>query len=334
MSFDLSNWPLVILAGALALLLVAIGWYATQVAKPPVDGRVGPPTGALAMERKVIAIVGTLVATGLLMAAYGLREPARQAEAQERLVDVSVGRGITLYTSLCFSCHGESGQGAVVPDSNPQRIAPALNRPDMRPPASDADARTKRYDFIYKTIQRGRPGTPMPAWGQSDGGALFDEQMNELTLLIMNGDRTITFEGHTDTAWKVVEDIIKEHVADGVAKLPQQPDIENQDFYKALTPTQQTGAKQFLTTCASCHTIPSVPGATGTIGPILGAHDTTPAVGERKTIAGGAVQNNSVDDLAKWIHDPQALKPGTAMPTLGLSEEQAHNVAEFLYTLK
>ena len=69
-----------------------------------------------------------------------------------------------------------------MPDSNPERLAPPLNRPDLRP--TDSDTRTKEYEFIFKTIQRGRPGTPMPTWGQIDGGPLLDEQVNELALLI------------------------------------------------------------------------------------------------------------------------------------------------------
>ena len=42
--------------------------------------------------------------------------------------------------------------------------------------------------------------------------------------------------------------------------------------------------------------------------------------------------NNSHDDLAKWILDPPALKPGTAMPKLGLSADEAAAAAAYLYT--
>jgi nitric oxide reductase subunit C len=32
----------------------------------------------------------------------------------------------------------------------------------------------------------------------------------------------------------------------------------------------------------------------------------------------------------RWITDPQAVKPGTTMPTLGLTDEQKNEVVIFL----
>jgi cytochrome c1 len=52
------------------------------------------------------------------------------------------------------------------------------------------------------------------------------------------------------------------------------------------------------------------------------------------TYPNGVVPNNSIDDLAKWIQNPQALKPGTAMPTLGLSQDEATAAAAYLYAIK
>jgi cytochrome c oxidase subunit 2 len=80
--------------------------------------------------------------------------------------------------------------------------------------------------------------------------------------------------------------------------------------------------------CGACHVIPGVPGATGTIGPSLAG------VASRTRIAGGAVPNNGPDDLKKWIMNPPALKPGTAMPNLGLSDDEATKIVAYLETLK
>jgi cytochrome c oxidase subunit 2 len=88
----------------------------------------------------------------------------------------------------------------------------------------------------------------------------------------------------------------------------------------------QGGAAIQRAGCGSCHTIPGIQGASGTIGPNLGG------IASRRTIAGGAVPNNGPDDLKKWILDPPSLKPGTAMPNLHLSEEQATAIAAFLQT--
>jgi cytochrome c1 len=80
--------------------------------------------------------------------------------------------------------------------------------------------------------------------------------------------------------------------------------------------------------CGGCHTIPGVAGAVGTVGPNLAG------VASRTKIAGGAVDNNGPDDLKKWIMDPPAQKPGTAMPKLGLTDDEATKIAAFLSTLK
>jgi cytochrome c1 len=328
--------PALITAVFLLAVLGAVLWYAARVAVPLPEAPAGPPTGALAMERKIIAIVAMVAAMALLFLGYGFREPARQVAAEEQQLDTSIGRGINTFTTLCFPCHGEKGQGAVVPDSNPQRLAPPLNRSDLRP--TDTDLRTKEYDFIFKTIQRGRPGTPMPTWGQIDGGPLLDEQVNELTLMILNGDRQVTFEGQAGTPWDHTAAVVNDHVAQGLAALPKQPDVTSQDWYLALNPQQQQGVQVILQRgCGGCHTIPLIPGAAGTIGPNLGPHDTVPPLSQRPMIAtfpNGTVPNASIDDLAKWIQNPQALKPGTAMPTLGLSQDEATAAAAFLYTIQ
>jgi cytochrome c oxidase subunit II len=80
--------------------------------------------------------------------------------------------------------------------------------------------------------------------------------------------------------------------------------------------------------CGGCHTIPGVQGANGTIGPNLAG------VASRRMIAGGAVPNTGPDDLKKWIMNPPALKPGTAMPNLGLTDDEATKIVAYLETLK
>jgi cytochrome c len=80
--------------------------------------------------------------------------------------------------------------------------------------------------------------------------------------------------------------------------------------------------------CPGCHTIPGIPGATGAVGPNLGG------VASRPTLAGGAVQNNGPDDIKRWILDPPANKPGTQMPKLGLTDDEATKIVAYLETLR
>src|SRR5438552_7078174 len=187
----LTNVPALFAAVFLLIVLGAVLWYAARVAVPLPEAPAGPPTGALAMERKIIAIVAMVAAMALLFLGYGFREPARQVVAQEAQLDTSIGRGIDTFTSLCFPCHGEKGQGAVVPDYTPLRLAPPLNRPDLRP--TESDARTKEYEFIFKTIQRGRPGTPMPTWGQFTAASSLTSQINKRNITLRNATPRRTF---------------------------------------------------------------------------------------------------------------------------------------------
>jgi cytochrome c oxidase subunit 2 len=89
--------------------------------------------------------------------------------------------------------------------------------------------------------------------------------------------------------------------------------------------------------CGGCHTIPGIPGANGTIGPNLGSHDNVPPVSQRPMIAtypNGVVPNTGPADLKAWIMNPPALKPGTIMPNLGLTDQEATNIVAYLETLK
>ena len=83
----------------LLAILGAVLWYAARVSQPLPEAPAGPPTGALAMERKIVAIVGMTAAMALLFMGYGFREPARQEVAQAQQTDISIGRGITIDSS-------------------------------------------------------------------------------------------------------------------------------------------------------------------------------------------------------------------------------------------
>jgi len=78
--------------------------------------------------------------------------------------------------------------------------------------------------------------------------------------------------------------------------------------------------------CAACHRIPGAQWPVGRVGPPLDGF------GRRTYIAG--VLPNSPEALARWLRDPPSVKPGTAMPNVGLTEAQASDVAAYLSGLK
>jgi cytochrome c len=78
--------------------------------------------------------------------------------------------------------------------------------------------------------------------------------------------------------------------------------------------------------CASCHTIPGIPGADALVGPSLAQ------VSERAYLAG--VLRNTPTNLIQWIKNPPAIDSKTAMPNLNIPDTDAKNIASYLYTLR
>ena len=75
--------------------------------------------------------------------------------------------------------------------------------------------------------------------------------------------------------------------------------------------------------CGSCHFIPGVPGADSRAAPPLDRFY------QRTYIAGQL--SNTQDNLMEWIQNPQEVEPGTAMPDLGISQEEARDIVAYLY---
>ena len=76
--------------------------------------------------------------------------------------------------------------------------------------------------------------------------------------------------------------------------------------------------------CVACHTIPGISGAYGRVGPNL-SHFYDHAL-----IAG--VLPNTPENLVRWIRLPQTVDPNSGMPNLGVSEQDARDIAAYLQT--
>lgn len=94
--------------------------------------------------------------------------------------------------------------------------------------------------------------------------------------------------------------------------------------------------------CSLCHSLQTPGPPTVPLGPNLAAF------GARRTMAAGMMENN-LENLIRWIIDPQAVKPGVIMPGInrpavgkggveypptGLDEEQVRALAAYLLSLK
>ena len=78
--------------------------------------------------------------------------------------------------------------------------------------------------------------------------------------------------------------------------------------------------------CGTCHTISGVRGANGQVGP--------PLTGIASRVYIGGVLENRPENMLRWIQNPREVDALTAMPVLGVTEQDARDIASFLYTLK
>ena len=91
-------------------------------------------------------------------------------------------------------------------------------------------------------------------------------------------------------------------------------------------PLAQEGAQVFQQRCTACHAVAGT-SANGKTGPNL-TH-----FGSRQTLAAGLLPN-SPSHVARWLQNPQAVKPGSLMPNLGLSEAEVQALTAYLQQLK
>lgn len=103
-------------------------------------------------------------------------------------------------------------------------------------------------------------------------------------------------------------------------KAQQAPPVEPTD------PLAQQGKTIFTqSTCVGCHSITGL--SAGHIGPDL-TH-----FASRKKFA-GSLMESTPENLAKWIENPEHMKPGALMPNLGMTGDQSKALAAYLLSLK
>jgi cytochrome c oxidase subunit II len=91
------------------------------------------------------------------------------------------------------------------------------------------------------------------------------------------------------------------------------------------TASQKSGEEVFAR-CQACHTIAGTPSEQipgNKIGPNL------TNFGNRKYLAAGT-RVNTPENLAAWLRDPGSIKPGSLMPSLGLTEEEIAHVSSYV----
>jgi cytochrome c1 len=78
--------------------------------------------------------------------------------------------------------------------------------------------------------------------------------------------------------------------------------------------------------CGACHAIPGIRNASATVGPPLAG------IANRSYLAGQL--QNTPPNMLQWIQHPQNVEPGTAMPDMKVTEQDARDISAYLYTLR
>lgn len=273
--------------------------------------------------RKYVVVIASAWLLILIWSGYLLLENRRMAIAREEQTHNMVARGLEVFANNCVVCHGPIGEGIV---------GPPLNRDEFR---GDPDEETDVYDFLYTTIDQGRPGTSetrwarletgewasftaMPAWGQANGGPLNEQEVRAVTTFIMLGD------------WTEVVSHLPPARLEGELPDAQVPDEVNQQAKEII---QVKG-------CLACHTIGQVGGyqgpdltKAGTWGldeAFLKQWISDPVGTEHRA---PVYWSNYADPDSVPANPPIPLGP-TQMPQLAFTDEELDVVVQYLLGLK
>ena len=133
------------------------------------------------------------------MPAYWVQEPQNRLDNEKMFEEESLERGERYYAMAidqqtgesnpagkeCARCHGVEAEGGTNDFLNPDTgVRSVVQVPELKtvfaryeePPAGYEDAR----EFIRETIERGRPGTDMPTWGNKFGGPLTEQELDDI----------------------------------------------------------------------------------------------------------------------------------------------------------
>lgn len=121
--------------------------------------------------------IGLMVALLFLFvggcAAYSAVDlPIRAVDQQQWTKDQSLERGALLFANNCRTCHGNTGEGGVGPQL---RANDKTKFQDQDPLVLAAN-----HTILQRTLSCGRAGTLMPAWLNTNGGALNAIQIQHL----------------------------------------------------------------------------------------------------------------------------------------------------------
>jgi mono/diheme cytochrome c family protein len=223
-----------------------------------------------------------------------------RAIAEPPLADERMAlRGAACFRDKCVQCHGAPG------------VAPSDIGKSMQPlpgPLVDA-AHHWRARELYWVTRHGIKMSGMPAWEYR----LADSELWDLVAFM---ERLPQLNAPQYAQW-----LARAPAAPACGRGPDTPlpPAAALDWERGRHALHQYA-------CTACHTIPGVTSSQPQVGtPLAG-------MGSRRLIAG--TLPNTPENLALWLMQTQQVKPGTAMPQLGVAPQDARDMAGYLARLK
>jgi mono/diheme cytochrome c family protein len=193
------------------------------------------------MTTRIFIGLIVFLALATLFAVVAIGEGERMETFDRAFEARAVENGAALYQVNCSRCHGVQGEGIA-------GVAPALSSAEFfNNRLIEAGYTGSLRSFVEGTIAAGRPiktadwPEAMPTWSQEFGGPLRRDQIEDLTVFILNWRETALAGGPEPTLEPVEGDPIAH------------------------------GQQVFLVTggCGGCHVVEGLEGARGQVGPEL-----------------------------------------------------------------
>jgi cytochrome c oxidase subunit II len=260
-----------------------------------------------------VAAVVYLVVTGFLVTALRRRNEAN-ARAAVRVVSIAVALTSVILLGLGLSDFF-AGRALAATPHDPLRVrvtaANELRIPTQRPVQLELTADDVIHSFWVPSLQ-----------GKKD---LLPGYTTSLALI---ASRAGLYEG------QCAEFCGFQHAHMSVDVIAMEPQEYSRWYEAQLAPAAEPadgaalhGREVLLgSTCVMCHNIQGTD-ASAVAGPDL-TH-----IASRRRLAAGTLSNTPAN-LAAWIRDPQALKPGTRMPATQLSGDDLAALTAYLSELR
>jgi mono/diheme cytochrome c family protein len=207
-----------------------------------------------------------------------------------------VQNGMMLYGEHCAQCHGAPG------------VAPAPFAFGLRPaPVNLVEpGRNWSPQQIYWVVKHGVKMTAMPGWQYR----LSEDELWDLAAFVKHMPALSPVDYKAQQA--AMEAVRSKPV---VAAAQGQSHDDRKAGLHAIY--------QYL--CVTCHAIPGTVEGKPNVGPPLDS------VASRRYLGGVLV--NTPDNMVRWLMNPQAIDPRSGMPNLHVREQDARDIAAYLYSL-